>query len=127
MTKRPTDRCAWCGERFARGTGPGRPRRFCKRSHRQRHYEARQAATRLGLANDDVLVSMAEISGWRDRLYLLEAALEDTQQDLGAHPTLRDYADAYVHLLQSALAVSGYRIEPRALGSDWDPGDDDTG
>lgn len=67
-------------------------------------------------------MAKAEISGWRDRLYILESALEDTQQDLGDHPSLRDYADAYVHLLQAALAVRGYRIEPRALGSDWDDG-----
>lgn len=93
----------------------GRPPQYCKRSHRQRAFEARRAATRLGLPADAVVVSMRQLDDWRDRLYVLEAALEDVQRDLAGSPTLQDYADAYVHLLEAALGVRGVRIEPSVL------------
>lgn len=34
-------KCAWCGEGLPEHSGRGRPRLYCKRSHRQRAYEAR--------------------------------------------------------------------------------------
>ncbi|HEX9854447.1 MAG TPA: hypothetical protein VGC47_03970 [Acidimicrobiia bacterium] len=111
-------RCAWCGGEIAPPGGPGRPRRFCKRSHRQRHFEARRAAARLGLGTDDVLVSRSDLDRLRDKLFVLEAALEDVERDLGESSKLQDYADAYVHLLEGALPLRGARVEPRALGGD---------
>lgn len=110
-------RCRWCGVAFKNAGGPGRPREFCKRSHRQRLYEAERAATKLGLGGDDVLVSKRELDALRDRIYVLEAAVEDVRADLTESHDLQDYADAYVHLLEGALNVVGARIEPRAIGS----------
>jgi hypothetical protein len=111
-------RCAWCGEVLPAAGGPGRPRRFCKRSHRQRHYEARRLAAAQGLAPDEVLVGRDQFDEWRDRIYLLEAAIEDAVQDLGEAPTLREYTEAFQTLYQAATRTSGFRLEARALGSE---------
>ncbi len=107
--------CSWCGDPVPGREGPGRPRKYCRRSHRQRHFEARKVAARLGLASDDVLISRADYDDLRDRIYLLEAALQDVERDLAVSSQLSDYADAYLHLLEGALAIRNLRIEPRAL------------
>jgi hypothetical protein len=67
------------------------------------------------LPPDAVVVSMRQLNDWRDRLYVLEASLEDVQRDLAGAPSLQDYADAYVHLLEAALGLRGVRIEPTVL------------
>jgi hypothetical protein len=78
------------------------------------------AAARLGLGSDDVLVSRSDMERLRDKLFILEAALEDVERDLAASSRLQDYADAYVHLLEGALPLRGARVEPRALGGEDD-------
>lgn len=116
--KQPAGRCVWCGEVFTIPDGPGRPRRFCRRSHRQRHYEARRVATNLGLGSNEVLISRSELDRLNDHLYALQAALEDVEGDVGDRPTTKQYADAFVHLLASALPLAGFRIEPLGLGGE---------
>jgi hypothetical protein len=61
---------------------------------------------------------MRAIEAWRDRLYVLESALDDVQEDLAGNPSLQDYADAYLHLLEAALAMKGTRIEPSVLSGE---------
>jgi hypothetical protein len=110
-------RCQWCALALPAPAGPGRPRRFCKRSHRQRHYEARKLAAAQGIASDEVLVGREQYDAWRDQLYRLEAAVEDAEQDLGDRPGLREYTEAFQALHQAARETGGFRLEPRALGS----------
>lgn len=116
VTKSADRRCRWCGVVFRAEEGPGRPRRYCRRSHRQRHYEAQRAAARLGLRAGEVLLSGAELDALRDAQFRLHAALEDARHDLGRTPTLEEYAEAYLHVLEPALAVASLRLEPRAIG-----------
>lgn len=111
-------RCAWCAEIIPSGGGPGRPRRFCKRSHRQRHYEARRLAAAQGLAPDEVLLAREVFDAWRDRMAILESAIEDADQDLGDVPGLREYTEAFQGLYQAALSIRSFRLEVRAMGSD---------
>jgi len=111
-------RCAWCGQIIPDQSGPGRPRRFCRRSHRQRHYEARRLAAAQGIAADEVLLGRQQYNEWRDILALLEAAIEDAEQDLGAAPTLREYTEAFQVLHEAAVRTRAFRLEPRALGSE---------
>ncbi len=119
MTKQAdARRCPWCAAVIPEAGGPGRPRRFCKRSHRQRHYEARRLAAAQGIASDEVLVTRHQFDEWRDRLYLLESAVEDAVQDLGDAPTLREYTEAFQVLYEAATRTSAFRFEPRALGSE---------
>ena len=111
-------RCAWCAAVLPSPGGPGRPRRFCRRSHRQRHYEARRLAARQGLAHDEVLLRRELFEAWRDHLYVLETAMEDAERDLGESPTLRDYTEAFRHLYDAASQLRSFRLEAKALGTD---------
>lgn len=71
-----------------------------------------------GLAADEVLIGRDAFDGWRDQLYLLEAALEDAEQDLGDQPSLREYTEAFQVLHEAVRRVRAFRIEPRALGGE---------
>lgn len=112
------DRCAWCSAAIPARGGPGRPRRFCKRSHRQRHYEARRLAAAQGIAADEVLIARDQFDRWRDELVLLESAIEDAIQDLGETPGMREYTEAFQTLYGAAGRTARFTIEPRALGAE---------
>lgn len=77
-----TARCAWCGSRFAVEQKPGRPPKYCRPSHRQRHYEARREAKLRGLGEDDVLLTRDQFEAWNDQRYVLETLIEDAELDL---------------------------------------------
>jgi hypothetical protein len=74
--------CAWCGRAFAAGTGPGRPRLYCKRACRQRDYEARRRAEELGLEEHELVVTRETLESLRDRLFVLEQTIADADVDL---------------------------------------------
>ena len=116
MTKSIPRKCRWCGLAFSADAGPGRPRQYCRRSHRQRYYEAQRAAAALGLRPGDVLISGSDLETLRDAQFRLQAALEDARDDLSGGPTLEEYARAYLHVLEPALALASLRVEPRAIG-----------
>ena len=75
-------RCRWCGRGFEPTPGPGRPREFCRRSCRQRNYEARHRAAERGLDEDELIITRAELNELRDRLYVLSETLKDVEADL---------------------------------------------
>ena len=79
-----TKRCAWCGVRFAVEQKPGRPPKYCRPSHRQRHYEARREARLRGIGPDEVVFSRTHLDAWNDQRYVLETLLEDLDADLEA-------------------------------------------
>ncbi|MDZ4826183.1 MAG: hypothetical protein SGJ13_06920 [Actinomycetota bacterium] len=81
MTK-PREQCEWCGRPFDKAEGPGRPRRYCRRSCRQRDYEARSRAAELGLNEGELVVTREELEGLRDRIFVLRCVLEDTEREL---------------------------------------------
>ena len=103
---------------FEPRSGPGRPQRFCKRSHRQRHYEARVLADRHGLGKRDALVDRDKLGRLNDRLYVLAAACEDVRADIKVAPDVDAYRDAVVHLLEAALPLRSAYLEPLAVGED---------
>ncbi len=110
-------RCEWCGEEFASRGGPGRPQRYCRRSHRQRAYEARRLASERGIAPDEVLLSRRTWERLRDALYQLEAASEDVAMDLMAgRPTKAEYVEALAHLSAAVRELQEIAVEPIALG-----------
>lgn len=82
MTKHHETRCEWCGRSIEQSSGPGRPRRFCRQSCRQRDYEARSRAAELGLNEGELVVTREELESLRDRLFVLERALGDVEHDL---------------------------------------------
>src|SRR5207245_1916503 len=79
--------------------GPGRPRRYCKRSCRQRDYEARRRAGELGINESELVVARHALDDLYDRLYVLEAAVEDVDRDLAAGDTAKEVRAALDWLL----------------------------
>ncbi len=116
MTKPERRRCAWCGTSFELSGGPGRPPRFCRRSHRQRAYEARQTAATHGLGPDDVLISRATYEELRDLLYQIDSALQDVDGDLAGGAAGEEYRQALWHLYGTAAGVRRLSFEPKAMG-----------
>jgi hypothetical protein len=73
-------RCAWCGTRFKGNEGPGRPRLYCRRSCRQRDYEARLRAAELGVGERELVVTRQQLEEIRDRVFVLSCAIQDWDQ-----------------------------------------------
>ena len=110
-------RCQWCGGEFAAPHGPGRPPRYCRRSHRQRAYEARRLAGERGIGPDEVLISRRTWEHLRDALYRLEAASEDVAMDLlSGRPTKTEYVEALAHLSAAVRDLQDIAVEPIAVG-----------
>ncbi|MGD9797076.1 MAG: hypothetical protein AB7H43_09785 [Acidimicrobiia bacterium] len=85
MTELPAKpRCRWCARPIDRRPGPGRPALYCRRSCRQRDYEARRRASELGLGESEFVMARSELDDLRDALYVVEAAVEDVDRDLAA-------------------------------------------
>ena len=106
-----TRRCRWCGRPFDVVPGPGRPREYCRRSCRQRDYEARRQSADLGLGDAQLVVARSELDALHDRLYELEAAIEDVDRDLAAAPPgERDYREALDWILAAARPLTSLRF-----------------
>lgn len=92
--------CRWCGRTFAITPGPGRRREFCRRSCRQRAYEARSAGARAQAGPDAIVVSERALADLQDRLWILECALRDARTvvaddgDAGARQVLAEVVAA---------------------------------
>ncbi len=96
--------------------GPGRPARYCRRSHRQRAYEARKEAQRRGLSPNEVLLDRHTWDRLRDALYRLEAAAQDVAVDIGSgRPTKGDYVEALAHLTAAVRDLQEVAVEPTAI------------
>jgi hypothetical protein len=72
-------RCRWCGSRFTIAQGPGRPREFCRQACRQRDYEARRGGRQRAEDGDVLVLSRTGVHGLQDRLWLVEAAVDDAR------------------------------------------------
>ena len=88
----------------------GRPRVYCRRSCRQRDFEARRRAAEVGLNESELVVARHELDELYDALYVLECAVEDVDRDLGATPTKQELDDAVKWLLQAARPLTGRRL-----------------
>jgi len=112
VTKAAFPRCAYCHRPLAVGGRPGRPAEYCKRSHRQRAYEARRRAQRSGLADGLVIVAQAELDRLHDRLYAVEAALDDVDGDLTQDRSAVAVWEAFEHLYAAADRLRGQSVQP---------------
>ena len=104
-------RCRWCGRAIAVVPGPGRPREFCKQSCRQADYIARQRSAELGLGEAELIVTRSALDDLRDRLYVLEAAIEDVERDAEQAQTDQDLRDALSWLLAAAKPVVDHALQ----------------
>jgi hypothetical protein len=92
----------------------GRPRVYCRRSCRQRDYEARQRAAELGLSESELVMARSELEDLKDKLYVLEAAVEDVDRDLAASDTPADVRGALDWLLKAARPLATVLTGQRA-------------
>jgi hypothetical protein len=95
-------RCRWCGRLIEVTSRTGRPREFCRASCRQADYVARQRSAEIGLSESELIVTRQALDELRDRVYVLEAAIEDVERDLGEAPTPQEVRDALEWLLAAA-------------------------
>lgn len=103
MTESPaTRRCRWCGRPFEIAGGPGRPRHFCRAGCRQADYIARQRSAEVGVSESELIITRAALDELRDRLYVLETAVEDVERDLIDARGEQDLGDALTWLLAAA-------------------------
>ena len=68
---------------------------------------ARQRRAELGLGEAELIVTRRALDELRDRLYVLEAAVEYVRLDLAADPGLEEYRDAVRWLLDAAAPLVG--------------------
>ncbi len=99
--------CRWCGRPFEPNPGPGRPRRYCRPGCRQADYVARRRASEVGLSESELIVTRRALEELRDKLYVLEAAVEDVERDLDGAESEQDLRDALEWLLQGARPLLG--------------------
>jgi hypothetical protein len=101
--------CRWC-RRPVEQSGRGRPRLYCKRSCRQRDFESRTKSSAHGLDEQQIIVARAELDELRDRLYVLQCALDDVDRDFPdgfQAATKHDLAEAVGWLLAAATPLRG--------------------
>lgn len=106
-----TQRCRWCGRRFAVTPGPGRPREFCRPGCRQQAHVARKLAAAHGLGPDDVIIGRAALEELQSALYCLQAAIQDVDQDLKIADGPADVRAALRWLLDNARPLADLWIQ----------------
>lgn len=95
--------------------GRGRPRRYCRPSHRQRAYEARRAAQRRGLGPDEVLLTRHSWLALRDALAHLQDVGGRVAKDIAAGELPQaDYVQAVGRLNAAVAELQAVAVEPEA-------------
>lgn len=84
----------------------GRPRTYCRRSCRQRAYEARRRATELGLGDDELVVTRNELADARDRLAEVQDALDAARTDLADGVAAGRVLERLVGTVSSAIETN---------------------
>jgi hypothetical protein len=83
-------------------TGPGRPQVFCRQACRQAAYVAGRRRDELGLSESELIVARHELDDLRDKLYVLEAAIEDVERDLAEADGDQELREALAWILAAA-------------------------
>lgn len=71
---------------------------------------ARQRSAELGLGEAELIVTRGALDDLRDRLYVLEAAVEDVDRDLAAATSKQDLRDALEWLLAASRPLCGKHL-----------------
>ena len=98
--------CPWCGrpvERPPRATG--RPRTYCRRSCRQRAYEARRRADELGLGEHELIVTRAALDELRDQVFVVRSAVDDARRSMAGVSDVREARELLDWVAEAAAAL----------------------
>ena len=106
--------CTWCGRAFAANPGRGRPRLYCRVSHRQRAYEARRAAALRRLGPDEVVLPRHGWESMRDALAQLTDVAGVMAADVAAGRPPGECYIRSVAALSAAIGELQEAAEPRA-------------
>lgn len=106
--RRRSAACGWCGREVV-SEGPGRNRKYCRRSCRQRAYEARAALAGTSLAPDSVVLTAAEADALGERMFEVRCAAEDVQTAVAEGATVDELADLAERLVETARAAERLR------------------
>jgi hypothetical protein len=79
---------------------------FCRQACRQASYVAGQRRAELGLSESELIVARRALDELRDKLYVLEAAVEDVERDMPEAESEQDLRDALAWLLAAARPLS---------------------
>jgi hypothetical protein len=71
---------------------------------------ARQRSAEVGLSESELIVARQALDELRDRLYVLEAAVEDVERDLSEAESEQDLRDALRWLLDAARPLQGQTL-----------------
>ena len=75
---------------------------FCRQACRQAAYVAGRRRDELGLSESELIVARQELDELRDKLYVLEAAVEDVERDLAEAVDEQDAREALEWILSAA-------------------------
>ncbi len=78
----------------------------------------------MGLDSGEALVDAEALCRLRDRLYVLESALDDVEGDLRGASGPEEYKRAFQHLYAAAAQLRDSCVEPRAVLSRAEAGSD---
>lgn len=110
-------RCRWCRITLPPAAGPGRPREFCSQRCRQWDWVSRQRAEELNLSENELVVARAELDDLKDRLYVLQCAVDDARRDLSApRHTVKSLTEILEWVIEAAEAVTSTDLRA-GLGS----------
>jgi hypothetical protein len=71
---------------------------------------ARRRATEVGLSETELVVARHELDELHDRLYVLEAAVEDVERDLAESDGPEEVREALEWLLDAARPLTEHRL-----------------
>ena len=103
-------RCGWCRRVLPVRAGPGRPQVFCRQACRQASYVAGRRRDELGLSESELIVTRQALDELRDKLYVLEAAIEDVERDLADAESEQDLRDALAWILAAARPLGSATV-----------------
>ncbi|WP_415678479.1 hypothetical protein [Tsukamurella hominis] len=106
--RRRSAACAWCGREVV-SEGPGRTRKYCRRSCRQRAYEARNALAGTSLPPDSVVLTADEAESVGERMFEVRCAAEDVRTAIAEGAGQDELAALADRLVETARAAERLR------------------
>ncbi|GAA1084320.1 hypothetical protein [Tsukamurella spumae] len=106
--RRRSAACAWCGREVV-SEGPGRTRKYCRRSCRQRAYESRLTLAGTALPEDSVVLTADEAEAVGERMFEVRCAAEDVRTAIAEGAPMDELAELADRLVQTARAAERLR------------------
>jgi len=83
----------------------GRPRTYCRRSCRQRAYEARRRADELGLGEHELIVTRAALDDLRDQVFVVRSAVDDARRSMDRLSDVQEARELLDWVVQATEAL----------------------